>query len=163
MALTKVETLYGTEHGGIVYQGVISEAEWDYGKKTGNGWAKFTLLSRSGRETRTGDLVSTRYVVWVPAAQFDEFRALFPDKQKSTFGNWEDKKIVPEDRRAATVHFGKTGYQRAEASGKVRMDPRTHQPTMWADIVVSPERVDFTPPKEQRRQPLPSSRTTSKK
>ncbi|MFH8886745.1 hypothetical protein [Streptomyces californicus] len=162
MALTPIQNLYGTEHGDIVYRGVISEAEWDVSKKTGNMWGRFTLLSRSGRETRNGDLTSTRYVVWVPAAQIDDFRALFPQQDKSTFANWQDKKIAPEDRPAVAVHFGKTGFQRAESSGKVRVDPRTGQPTMWADIVVSPERIDFKPPQGKGRQPLPRKTTSTK-
>ena len=37
MALTAVSDLYRTEHGDIVYRGVICEAEWGTAKKeTGN-------------------------------------------------------------------------------------------------------------------------------
>ena len=109
--------------------------------------------------------------MWVPQEQIEEFRALFPGQDNTEFTNWkEDRKIAPEHRRAVTVHFGKTGYQKAETSGKPYMDRRTGQLTMWADSAAEPPgrstwsaRSGWTStPRRTSGQPLPSGRTTGK-
>ncbi|MET7718482.1 hypothetical protein, partial [Streptomyces sp. NPDC005407] len=156
MTLIQADDLYRSEHDGIVYRGVISEAEWGTSPR-GNDWGKFTLLSRSGREDRNGNLRLTRYVVWVPASQIAEFKEAYPDHDRSQWTDWkEQRKIVPEQRRAVVVHLGKTGSQWSEASGTPRKD-RAGNWTMWTDIAVGPERVDFTPPQTMRRKRMPST------